>query len=336
MTQALLDQVLHFFPRTGVSLVFGYGSKVIKQSTTASVNDLIDVIIAVDDTYQWHLKNLANNYHHYSSVRLLPNPAKSVTWLQEGFGARVYFNPYVKINNLSIKYGIIKTDHLIQDLSSWDKLYIAGRLHKPVEFLINTCEKNEALRRALRFNKESALRAALLQLPENFDQVQLYEIITGLSYHGDIRMAFGEDKNKIRNIVNAQSERFDQLYLPIIKMSPTFKDVVHWSESGRKFNQDQSPKTLLRHLKLLPTTLRSSICKIHRREARAHETDIILTSLAKNVDCDKVVVRSLESIVKRSSTSQTLKGLLTAGLLKSLKYSQRKLIKSLTSRFSFL
>lgn len=336
MSPAVLDQVLQCLPRTGVSLVFGYGSKVIKQAGAVSRNDLVDVIVAVDDPYRWHEENLERNNHHYSLVRLLPTAAKKVTWLQEEFGAKVYFNPYVNINNLAMKYGVIKTDHLIQDLTYWDELYIAGRLHKPVEFLINTCDKNETLRKALRFNKESALRAALLQLPENFDRIRLYETITGLSYHGDVRMAFAEDKNKVRNIAEAQCERFDQLYLPILKMSPGFKDVVHWSESGRRFNQDQSINTLLRHLKLLPRGLKRSICQIHQSEVKVNESEIVLASLARNINCDRIVVDAIGTIVRKSSRSQALKGLITAGFFKSLRYSQRKLIKSLASRFSFL
>lgn len=333
MGQVLLDQIKHHFPRTGVSLMFGYGSKVIKQNRANSSDDLLDIIIAVDDSTQWHRENIEINKHHYSLS--FPATAKRVAWLQEEFGARVYFNPYINVGNLSIKYGVIKTDHLVRDLTHWDKLYIAGRLHKPVEFLINTCEKNEVMKEALRFNKESALRAALLQLPEKFDQSSLYRTITALSYHGDIRMLFGEDRNKINNIVEAQSERFDQLYLPIIKMSPNFKDVVHWSESCRKFSQDHSPKTLLRHLKLLPQTLRRSVCEIHRLESRAHESDIVLSSLSKNINCDRIVAQALMSIVRRSSTAQTIKGLITAGIFKSIRYGQRKIIKSLTSRFSW-
>lgn len=333
---SMLDQItLNNFPRAGVSLIFGYGSQVIKQGGAQSGKDLVDIIFAVDDTIQWHKENLNRNNQHYSFVRYLPNNVEKIASIQENFGARIYYNPYVNIANLSIKYGVIKTSHLIEDLLEWNDLYVSGRLHKPVEFLVNTCDKNEQLRSAMRFNKESAIRAALLQLPETFEPLQLYRKIAGLSYHGDLRMLFGEDKNKIENIVSRQVERFDQLYIPILKMSPNFKDSVRWNESKRNFTQDVSQNNLLKNLKLLPKTIRRSLIEIHGPEARTNESDVILTSLARNIDCDRIVGCAIASIVRRSSLTQSLKGLLSAGFVKSLKYSHRKFVKSLYSRVNF-
>lgn len=337
MSLSVLDQViLHNFPQTGVSLMFGYGSKVVRQNNNqTNTNDLIDVIIAVDDPHKWHEENFRLNNQHYSFLKLLPDNISKITSIQENYGAKIYFNPYVRIGNLSVKYGVIKTDHLIEDLSYWNSLYVAGRLHKPVEFIVNTCDKNESLRYAMRFNKESAIRAAILQLPETFDSVQLYTAITSLSYNGDLRMLFGEDKNKIHNIVTGQMDKFNQLYLPIIKLNQNFKEVVQWNEGKKTFTQDLSPKAVLKNLKCLPHNVRQSICRTHGREARTIETDVALASASRSINCDKIVSVALASIVRRSSTSQTLKGLLTAGVVKSIKYSQRKLVKSLVSRLGF-
>lgn len=35
-----------------------------------------------------------------------------------------------------IKYGVISTESLIDDLMHWKTMYVAGRLHKPVSIII--------------------------------------------------------------------------------------------------------------------------------------------------------------------------------------------------------
>lgn len=325
----MLNQILQLnFPQKEVALTFGYGSKVISQDGNAH-GDLVDIIFVVDDSTVWHTENLLRNNNHYSALKYLS--AERIAKIQENYGAKIYYNPYVRVANLAIKYGVIKTDHLIDDLINWTDLYVAGRLHKPVEFIPNPCHKSERLRAALHFNKESAIRAALIQLPEKFELLQLYKKITGLSYTGDFRMLFGEDKNKIENIVVPQVDRFDQLFLPILKAS-NFKNTIHLDESKRILTQDLSSATLFKYLKLLPANLRQKVCEIHGREARTIECDVVLTSLSRNINCDTVLTKALAAVVRRSSLTQSFKGLFTAGLIKSLKYSQRKLIKSFKSR----
>lgn len=330
-----LDQViLNTLPQSEVTLAFSYGSKVFKQNSDQKPGDLIDIIIVTDNPLQWHKENYSRNNQHYSFLRYLPNCIDKITQLQEQCGARIYFNPYVKLSNYLVKYGVIKTEHLIEDLLHWNKIYVAGRLHKPVRFILNTCDRNEALRHSLRFNKESAIRAALVQLPETFDTLQLYKTITGLSYKGDFRMIFGEDKNKIDNIATGQVDEFNQIYLPTIKLNNNFKQVLSWNDSKQVFTQDLSSKSLLKHLKLLPSNLRNTICREHGRQINTLECDAILSSVSRSINCDKIVANALSTIVRKSSISQSLKGLLTAGLLKSLKYSQSKITKSVFSRLN--
>lgn len=319
------------FPRDGLSLVLGYGSKVIKQSCNdLSTNDMIDLIIAVDNPYEWHQENLMRNPHHYSFLKYLPNSVSNIVNLQERFGSQVYYNPFAKSDGYNLKYGVIKTNHLIDDLCRWTHLYVAGRLHKPVKYVVDTSDANKALKSAIAFNKESALRAAMLLLPETFSPIELYKKITGLSYMGDFRMMFGEDKYKVDRIVTSQIEQFDSLYMQIIRR----KESVHWNEGKKVFTQDLSPGALVKNLEGLPKAVRLSICKDHSKAARSIESHIVLSSVARSIDCDKIVARAISSIVKRSSLSQSLKGLITAGLSKSINYSCRKLVKSLKSRIN--
>lgn len=76
----------------------------------------------------------------------------------------------------------------------------------------------------------SALRAALLTLPPEFTERQLFEAIAGFSYAGDPRMALpAENRGKVHNIVEAQSSQFRELYRRLAIGMPG----VHWPEGKR-------------------------------------------------------------------------------------------------------
>jgi len=115
----------------------------------------------------------------------LPNSSAAVSHMQDDWGAGLYYNPYITVNGIMIKYGVVNLDTLARDLSEWDTLYLAGRLQKPVKIL----RDDPRIRLSNQVNLISALRTALLMLPEHFTERQLYERIAGLSYLGDPRMS---------------------------------------------------------------------------------------------------------------------------------------------------
>lgn len=115
------------------------------------------------------------------------------------------------------------------DLLDWNWLYAAGRLQKAVVDVIPPT--NLALRNALKENRKSALGAALLQLPETFTLEQLLTQIVSLSYTGDFRMRFGEDRNKIKQIVNGTMEKLVDAYIPFIAADSRLK-IYKKSEGG--------------------------------------------------------------------------------------------------------
>lgn len=100
----------------------------------------------------------------------------------------------MRIDSDLIKYGVIDVEILCADLLDWDTLYVSGRMHKPVAMLI----ADPRVRLAQQVNLSSALRVALLLLPETFTEVELYTRIASLSYTGDFRMSVpgGENANK--------------------------------------------------------------------------------------------------------------------------------------------
>lgn len=323
--------ILSLFPLEELTYCFAYGSGVIKQSGKYSSQPMIDLVFVVNDTVQFHKQNLDMNPHHYSGLKYLGS--KLVANVQDNFGAKVYYNTLIPIKDLgvTIKYGVVSQSNLVTDLLDWSELYLAGRLHKPVQDLMPATDP--ILQKALQQNLYSAVHTALLMLPDVFTEKELFKTLTNLSYSGDFRVIFGEDKNKVNNIVDAQVERFQEIYHPIIDKLYEFID-MQGDASGRICRQDTSPVARLHHLNQLPRTPQRSIVRFWNKQAggKRQDTEDVLRAVSFDVDVDVIVASSVKNIVWLSSTSQSLKGLFTAGLFKSIIYSGRKILKMILSK----
>nr|KAF6335856.1 TAM41 mitochondrial translocator assembly and maintenance-like protein [Pipistrellus kuhlii] len=123
-------KILSHFPGE-LSLAFAYGSGVFRQAGPSSDQKtaMLDFVFTVDDPFAWHSKNLKKNWSHYSFLKVLG--PKVITTIQNNYGAGVYYNPLIMCDDRLIKYGVISTNNLIEDLLYWNNLYIAGRLQKP-------------------------------------------------------------------------------------------------------------------------------------------------------------------------------------------------------------
>ena len=102
------------------SLAFAYGSGVFKQAGKAwTKNSMSDFIIATDNPKEWHAENMRINPSHYPpTIRVMGSGV--VRHLQCNYGARIYFNTLIPFEDGMIKYGVISTEHLLQDLSGMD------------------------------------------------------------------------------------------------------------------------------------------------------------------------------------------------------------------------
>jgi translocator assembly and maintenance protein 41 len=298
-----------------VPFIMAYGSGVFKQVGNANSNDnnnankkknMIDMIMSVKDSEQWHAKNLKQNPRHYSTLMRLCGP-NVVTQLQRKVGAEIYYNTNVELNNESgemsedrYKYGIIEWSDFISDLNHWNTLYVSGRLQKPS--LLSYHENDEELTYALNQNLKHALLVSCLLLAQNNKQQmynlrQLFLQITSLSYTGDVRMklgGYGENKNKVSNIVDANYELFKQWYDPMIKQS---KFITLLDNDEFKINVDY-----------------------------LHESDLPSGLIKYNTSNN--IESALSQLVQSTSTTQTLKGLLTAGVTKSVQYAWEKIQKA--------
>ena len=314
---------------------------------------MIDLIFGVSHTQHWHSLNLRQNPKHYSALGRLGSGA--VSYVQDSVGAGVYFNPYITINGTLIKYGVVNLDTLRKDLSEWNTLYLAGRLHKPVKIL----RDHAKVRLANQINLISALRAGLLMLGPTFSEKALYSKIASISYMGDPRMSVGgEDPNKVRNIVANQLANFRQLYAPLVRELPNASydgpQSRGWlynadASSDTAMSQDMDPVRRGNMVRRLPAAFRTLLYMEYRKKWQipGREFDRIMDEsrdedeegfrrrdggkfdrrIAGEEDVPAAVGRCVRQTVAWPSLSQSVKAIATAGFSRSWRYAQEKRAK---------
>ncbi|CCG84289.1 protein of unknown function [Taphrina deformans PYCC 5710] len=327
-----------------IRYAFAYGSGVFSQKGyDGSTKPMVDYIFGVSYAQHFHSLNLHHHPDHYSFLRRLGSGV--VGHVQTGYGAGVYFNPYVEVDGVMIKYGVVLLDDLCADLTDWRTLYLAGRMQKPVKIL----RDNAQVRMANQRNLYSAVRTALLLLPDRFDERQLYTTIAGLSYMGDPRMAFGEHPHKVDNIVARQLLHFRHLYTPFIERLPnvafTSRASIDDPDRPGSLVQDLDPIKRGNMVRRLPAAFRAKLYHRYRRilgptASLSHDADDADDASPYGGAFDRQIAasevlaaelgKSVRATVSWPSTSQSIKGVLTAGPVKSWRYVAEKLKKART------
>jgi translocator assembly and maintenance protein 41 len=77
----------------------------------------------------------------------------------------------------------------------------------------------------------------------------------------------------------------------------------------------------------LPKNLLHTMIGLKFKTSHFYDLEEYMIKMAGMLDYQRVVRESLATIVKRASIRQSAKGVFTAGLLKTVKYSWRKLAK---------
>lgn len=319
LSNSLAQRILQRFPHK-LTYCFAYGSGVKQQKgydEKAQKDAMIDLVLCVDDAYEFHEANLKQNPRDYSWMRFL---GKKAIGEYQGYAAGVYCNTLIPLDeHVTIKYGVITTERLCDDLYHWPNLYIAGRLHKPVETLLKP--KNPEIDADLTKNFENVLHAALLMLPTQFSYFELFHSIAFCSYVGDFRMFFGEKKDKVKNIVEPQLDAFLNLYAPHLKKMSHLVQVPDLTRvSDQKIEQNKLPETVLHHLNALPTAVQQQLS-----EMKIHPKHIVCMTAEEQSDVVKGAIAGINWV---NSINQSAKNIPTAGIIKSLRYSGRKILKS--------
>ncbi|KAJ3554574.1 hypothetical protein NP233_g12392 [Leucocoprinus birnbaumii] len=333
-TRALLESIVAKF-NAPIRYAFAYGSGVFEQDGYLSTKDgmttatgkapMVDFMFAVTHPEHFHYMNMQQYPAHYPlHARVF---GSSYIAKVEDLGPGVWFNAFVPMNGVVIKYGVTSVDNLCNDLLNWRTLYLAGRMHKPLRII-----KDDArVRLTQQVNLTSAVRAALLTLPDSFSETQLFETIAGISYTGDPRMVLpAENRGKIGNIVRKQGGQFKELYQRLVVGLPG----THWPMHRREIQQDTSARARSYHLRKLPQGLRVRVQQRFVREkglteelAKEDENAYWMKLAGDEELLRKVVMEEMSRIVRGPATVQSLKGIVTAGVGKSLKYSSAKIGK---------
>ncbi|MCF7798338.1 phosphatidate cytidylyltransferase [Candidatus Woesearchaeota archaeon] len=310
-----LDIITEFTPDFAIA----YGSGAMEQQNySMKRGPMIDFIFGVQEVAQWHLHNMGRRPQDYS-LWAKQHGINAVEQLQEEYTG-IYYNPFVKFEDKLIKYGVISEEALIKDLTEWNSLYVAGRMHKP--FL--SIKTNELVNQAQEKNLAHAVNTALLVLPEAFSYEDLFLTIAGLSYHKDNRMKFAENKNKVQHIVEKNYDAFYKQYIPLLSNY----DVSITNEIIR---QDKSPQTLQHLLLELPQELKR---RVSIKTTLYPTTYLQNEKLATPDEIATIVLESIGTIVYTASKAQTKKGIKTAGIPKAVRYGLAKVGKGMKSKIA--
>ncbi|WVF69754.1 hypothetical protein IAT40_004533 [Kwoniella sp. CBS 6097] len=348
-----------------------YGSGVMKQAQVkpGDPTPMTDLLISTPSATDFHQVNLRQNPSHYPLYARLMGGA-GIGWAQEKLGAGIWYVTMVEINGISVKYGVISTSTLTSDLTNWDTLYISGRLHKPVLSLTSPSTDSTStstssseldslpsLDDALKSNQRSALALSLLLCPETFSEHYLWEKIAGLSYSGDPRMSVpgAENPEKVKNIVRGPGARegFREMYAPffeemgveVIGEKAGTEGAGKWQDDGEGlFSQSTSPEHHAALFTSLPFNLRKAVSTHYQipverltstdssEKKRKEEEKELWFKPIQNEEFRPIVAQELKKIIHSPALRQSIKGLFTAGPVKSFYYSLAKFQKWLKSR----
>ena len=296
MKEEILDFLAH---RPNVVAAYGYGSGVFKQvGYTEKDMPQLDLLLIVDDLKKWHQDNMKLNPKDYAFTSKLYYKITKKSKLIGRTGVTYLSN--IKYKNREYKYGVVDKEFFTECLSSWNSFYLTGRFHKNILEVVSTDE----IRNLILKNRHSAMYVSMLMSEEKVNLTDLLVTLCNLSYAGDTRMAIAENPHKVINIVNGSKKEFLNIYKEIILEYAKLQDEL----------VTIIPEKLKKDLNTIPDSLKDYL-------------------FVNNVDLDnqeeltKYVMEYLSNLNKKESTYQTLKGLKTNGIVRSVKYALAKVKK---------
>lgn len=292
------DKIKKFIlSRPDVEAAYGYGSGIFKQSGyTNADKPQIDLILVVNNLRDWHNLNMKVNKTDYSMIgRNFFSNAK-IDKLKGTTGITYLSN--IEEDGNVFKYGTIELDDLCKHLYEWDSFYLPGRFQKTIYPII----ENNTLSNLIEKNREYALLlSSYLQKYDVASKKDILVTLCGLSYIGDTRMKLAENPRKVLNIVEGSYDKFIKMY--------------NFDVDYLKYEDDLCvlDRNLLRvQLKRLPYELYQYITPY------ISESDDIIR---------EKIIEYFTNLNKKESLSQTIKGIYTNGVTRSIDYAAKKVKK---------
>ena len=143
-------------------------------------------------------------------------------------------------------------------------------------------------------------------------------------------MIYGENPNKVYNIVQEQMEEFQAIYRPIIQDLPAVDYI-----SDNRIVQEDNLKVRGALITQLPKKLQQRIQYHHSwylnrtnqfRSVNTQEPHFS-QSIANSPELPLYVKKSISDIIRGPAIGQAIKGIFTAGIVKSSFYISAKLAK---------
>lgn len=285
--------------RPKVAAAYGYGSGLFKQTGYIKKDrPQIDLILVVDDIKKWHQENIKLNPKDYTFLGKMFFKLASSKRLK-GITGITYLSNITEDNRI-YKYGTIEKKDLIYYLDTWESFYLPGRFQKTNLPII---ENNDIQNINIK-NRESALFVGLLLSKENSSLIDIYTKICSLSFLGDTRMRFAENPRKVLNIVEGSYDIFKEIYgteNKYFKLNKKEKATINY-------------KKLLSDINTLPSNLLNYIGDIDMNNTESIRSKIL---------------EYFTNLNKKESTKQTLKGIFTNGIVRSIKYASKKVLKKI-------
>lgn len=295
-----IDEIRKFIERRPkVKGAYGYGSGVFKQDGyTNKDKPQIDLILVVENLKDWHLENIKLNPKDYSFTGKRFFKKSSIVKIKKSTGITYLSN--IEEDGKVYKYGTIEEKDLIKYLETWESFYLPGRFQKPNLPII----EDKKLTKKIEENRQLALLTGLFILDKkDNDLIDLYTSICSLSYLGDTRMKFAENPHKVANIVKGSYDTFKEMY----------------GTGNDYFSVDKKDKIKVNYKKI-----QNAITKLPKALLNHIGDDTCDLEKVKNK-----IIEYFTNLNKNESSEQTIKGISTNGIIRSIKYASQKVLKKI-------